>query len=168
MAGKLCLVVDSAYMPRSIVDTHRAFVIVYKGNAEVLHNYDTYFKTPTTEMVYPKPSIIRILKYVNLEYRDVPLTKNNIFKRDDFRCVYCGKSNTQDLTIDHVVPKSRGGRDKWDNVVTACKRCNNQKADLTLEEWGKEDPQPKRPHYLMMMKKTKGKIREEWKKYLFF
>lgn len=161
-----CLVLDSAYMPRSVISTQRAFIIKYKGNAEVVENYDTYFKTPTTDMVYPKPSVIRILRYINLEYRDVPLTKNNIFKRDDNRCVYCGEVDSRKLTIDHVHPKSKGGKDSWDNVVTACNKCNNEKADLTVDEWGREHPQPKRPHYLMLLRKVK-RIPENWKQYLF-
>lgn len=168
MAKKLCLVLDSSYMPRSIISSQRAFVVVYKGNAEVIHNYDTYFKTPNTEMVYPKPSIIRILHYINLEYRNVPLTSGNVFKRDDYRCVYCNENDRRVLTIDHVLPRSKGGLDRWDNVVTACSKCNNEKSNLTVEEWGKEHPQPKRPHYLMLMKKVRGTLPDEWKKYLFF
>jgi len=155
-------------MPRSITTTERGFVVVYKGNAEVIENYNEVFHTVSKTIAYHKPSIIKLTRYINLEYRDVPLTRNNIFKRDDYRCVYCGKSNTQDLTIDHVVPRSKGGRDKWDNVVTACAKCNNEKADLDVEEWGKEHPKPRRPHHLMMMKKSKGKIPDSWKKYLFF
>ena len=65
------------------------------------------------------------------------------------------------------MPKSKGGKDSWDNLVTACRRCNSEKADLSVEEWGRENPQPMRPHYLMLMKQT-NYIPEEWKPYLFF
>lgn len=165
---KLCLVVDSSYMPRSIIESSRAFIVVYKGNAEIVCRYPTYFTTPNTMTVYPKPSVIRILRYVNVEYRNVPLTKNNIFKRDDHRCVYCGKGDKRILTIDHVHPRSKGGKDSWDNVVTACNKCNNEKGNLSVEEWGKEFPNPKRPHYLMLLKKSPKKIPDDWKKFLFF
>ena len=167
MKKELCLVLDNSYMPRSIISSQRAFVIKYKGNAEIIENYPTYFSTPNTDMVYPKPCVIRILKYINLEYKNVPLTKNNVFKRDDNTCVYCGEKDIKKLTIDHVYPKSKGGKDSWDNVVTACNKCNNVKADLTIEEWGREHPNPKRPHYLMLLRNLK-KIPENWKKYLFF
>lgn len=154
-------------MPRSIVDSKRAFVVVYKGNAEIVHTHDTHFNTPNLEIVYPKPSVIRILRYVNLEYRNVPLTRNNILKRDNYHCVYCGNGDKRSLTIDHVVPKSKGGKDKWDNVVTACNSCNNEKADLTIEEWGVDDPNPRKPHFLVLMKHAPEKIPLEWRKYLF-
>jgi 5-methylcytosine-specific restriction endonuclease McrA len=162
-----CLVLDSSYLPRSITSTERAFVVVYKGNAEVIEHYDEVFHTVSKTVAYYKPSIIRINRFVNLEYREVPLTKNNIFKRDDYTCVYCGSQKEKLLTIDHVIPRSKGGNDKWDNVVTACNKCNNEKADLSVEEWGKPHPEPRRPHHLMILKKSKLKIPESWKQYLF-
>lgn len=155
-------------MPRSLIDVSRAFIVVYKGNGEIVSRYPEYFTTPNTLTVYPKPSIIRILRYVNIEYRNVPLTKNNIFKRDDYRCVYCGVNDKRKLTIDHVIPKCRNGNDTWDNVVVACNKCNNEKGNLTLEEWGKEDPNPRKPHFLMLLKKSPKRVPEEWKKFLFF
>ena len=164
----LCLVLDSAYMPRSILTTERGFTVVYKGNAEVVENYEEYFKTVNLDTTYKKPSIIKLNRYLNLEYKDVPLSKQNVFKRDEFKCVYCGKADIRLLTIDHVIPTSKGGKNKWDNVVTACKRCNNEKSDLDIEEWGRPNPKPFRPHYLMMIKKVKHKLPESWKKYLLF
>lgn len=164
---RICLVLDSSYMPRSITTSERAFVVVYKGNAEVIENYNDVFGTVDRSIAYYKPSIIKLTRYINLDYRDVPLSRTNVFRRDDYQCVYCGSTVLKKLTIDHVIPRSRGGKDKWDNVVTACSKCNNEKADLTVEEWGRPDPQPRRPHHLMMMKKSKGKIPESWKKYLF-
>lgn len=161
------LVVDSAYMPRSIIDVERAFVIYYKGNAEILQNYPTHFQTANKEVIYPKPSIIRVFRFVNVAYEKVPLTRKNVFRRDNHQCVYCGNDNKGSLTLDHVVPKSKGGKDKWDNLVTCCYRCNQEKADLSFEEWGKKHPNPKRPHYLMLIKQIHY-IPEEWKPYLFY
>jgi len=162
-----CLVLDSSYMPRSVISTERAFVINYKGNAEIIHNHPVYFQTVSKDLVYPKPSIIRVFRYVKLEYSKVPLTRTNIYKRDNFQCVYCQSQDRTTLTLDHVIPQSKGGRDSWDNLVTACRNCNGEKADLTLEEWGKENPNPKRPHFLMLMKNVK-RIPSEWKPYLFY
>jgi 5-methylcytosine-specific restriction endonuclease McrA len=79
--------------------------------------------------------------------------------------VYCGCENRKTLTLDHVIPQSKGGPNKWGNLVTACKKCNNEKADLTLKEYGKPIPKPQRPHYLMLLKKTTF-IPDEWKPYL--
>ncbi len=162
-----CLVLDTSYMPRSVISTERGFVIHFKNNAEVLHNHPVYFQTVNKSLAYPKPSIIRVFRYVRQEYTKVPLTRTNVYKRDQFTCVYCGNTNKAELTLDHVVPKSKGGKDSWNNLVTACKKCNGEKADLTLEEWGKENPQPKRPHFLMLLKNI-NYIPEEWKAYLFF
>jgi 5-methylcytosine-specific restriction endonuclease McrA len=162
---KKTLVLDSSYMPRSIISSNRAFVIVYKGNADVVANHDSYFKLVDEELKICKPSIIRIPKYVKSDKHKVPLTKANVFKRDGNTCVYCGEGKRKDLTIDHVVPKSKGGKDTWKNLVTACFKCNNKKASLSLKEFGAEIPQPKRPHYLMLLRQV-NHIYEEWKIYL--
>lgn len=164
---KQCLVLDSSYMPRSIVDTQRAFVIYYKGNAEIIENHSTHFRTVNKTVAYPKPSIIRVFTYISLEYNKVPLTRTNIYKRDGYKCVYCGNSTRKFLTLDHVIPKSKGGKDAWGNLVTACRTCNSEKADLTIEEWGKDNPSPKRPHFLMLLKNI-DYIPPEWKPYLFY
>lgn len=162
-----CLVLDSSYMPRSVTTSERGFVIWYKGNAEIVHNHDTYFKTVNKNVAYPKPSIIRVFRYVRKEYNKVPLTRRNIYKRDSYSCVYCNESSRKDLTLDHVIPRSKGGKDTWENLVTACNDCNSEKADLTLKEWGKDHPNPKRPHYLMLLK-TVNEIPKEWQPYLFY
>jgi len=159
------LVVDSSYVARSIISTERAFVISYKGNADIISEYPETFGVVNPNLEIFKPSIIRVFTYVKLNFQKVPLTRENVFKRDDYECVYCGDSHRRDLTIDHVVPQSKGGPNTWDNLVTACKRCNNEKADLTLKEYGKEIPKPQRPHYLMLLKKVHH-LPEEWKPYL--
>lgn len=164
---KKALVLDSSYMARSVITTERAFVITYKGNAVSIHNHPENFKLVDPNRVIKKPSIIRVFKYVNQPYRSVALSRENIYKRDNYECVYCGTNNKKLLTLDHVIPQSKGGPNTWNNLVTACKSCNGEKADLTLEEYGKKIPIPKRPHYLMLMKKL-DYIPEEWKPYIFF
>lgn len=158
------LVLDTAYMPRRVETTERAFVIKYKGNAEVVSEYDDYFKFVDKSLKIKKPSIIKVFTFININYNKVPLSRNNIFKRDGFECVYCGSK--KDLTLDHVLPKSKGGNDSWDNLVSCCKKCNNEKDDLLLEEWGKEIPKPLKPHALMLMQNLKN-IPEDWKPFLF-
>jgi hypothetical protein len=159
------LVVDSAFMPRSVISSERAFVIFYKGNAEVIDEHEESFGLVNKDLDIKKPSIIRVFKYVKKEYIKVPPTRDNIYKRDNYECVYC--SSTKNLTLDHVVPQSKGGKGGWENLVTACRACNGEKADLTLEEYGKEIPKPKRPHFLMLMKGMDN-IPESWEKFLFF
>ncbi len=160
------LVLDSSFIPRSIINTERAFVISYKGNADIIAEHPESFKLINPELDIKKPSIIRVFKYVNQPIHKVPLNRENVFRRDNYECVYCGDSTRKTLTLDHVIPQSKGGKDSWDNLVTACKRCNSEKSDLTLEEYGKEIPQPRRPHYLMLMRQTHY-IPKEWEYYLF-
>jgi 5-methylcytosine-specific restriction endonuclease McrA len=161
------LVIDSSFMARSIISTERAFVISYKGNAEVIAEHPETFGLVNPELKINKPSIIRVYKYVKQNIQKVPLTRENVYRRDNYECVYCGSSYLKSLTLDHVIPQSKGGANAWDNLVTACRTCNSEKADLTLEEYGKDIVEPKRPHYLMLMKQLTY-IPLEWEKFLFF
>lgn len=164
--SKKTLVIDTSYIARSIVTTERAFVISYKGNADIIEEYDESFKLVNPHLDIKKPSIIKVRSYVDAPFQKVALTRENVFRRDGYECVYCGSDNKRTLTIDHVVPQSKGGSNTWENLVTACKSCNHEKSDLTLKEFGKKIPQPKRPHYLMLVKQM-GEIPKEWKPYLF-
>jgi hypothetical protein len=161
---KKTLVVDSSFTAKAIIPTERAFVISYKGNAEVIAEHPESFGLVNPKLDIKKPSIIRVFKYVK-HHQNVPPTRENIYKRDNYECVYCGSN--KNLTLDHVIPQSKGGKDGWDNLVTACRLCNSEKADLTLEEYGKQIPEPKRPHYIMLMRQTED-IPIEWEKFLFF
>jgi len=161
------LVVDNTYTARSIITTERAFSILYKGNAELVKEHPVYFGLVNPDLKIKKPSVIRVKSYIKVNHNKVALNRENIYKRDNHECVYCGENNKKLLTLDHVVPKAKGGPNTWENLVTACKRCNGEKADLTLEEYGKDIPIPKRPHYLMLMKQL-NYIPEEWKFFLFF
>ena len=161
------LVVDSSFMARAIISTSRAFVVSYKGNAEIIAEHPETFGLVNPELEIFKPSIIRVFKYVKQNIQKVPLTRENVYRRDNYECVYCGNSHIKSLTLDHVIPQSKGGANSWDNLVTACRTCNGEKADLTLEEYGKEIVEPKRPHYLMLLKQL-DYIPKEWETFLFF
>ena len=171
-----CLVIDEAHIARSVISTERAFVISYKGNAEVIATHPESFGLVNPNLDIKKPSIIKVRQYVNIRQQKVPLNRDNIYKRDNYECVYCGCSKKRSLlTLDHVDPQAKGGGNSWDNLVTACFECNQEKADLTLEEYvekgmdeGRDIPfvDPKRPHYLMLMKQL-DYIPDEWKHYLF-
>lgn len=159
------LVVDSSFTARAIISSERAFVISYKGNAEVIFEHPESFGLVNPKLDIKKPSIIRVFKYVKQEYHKVPYSRENIYKRDNYECVYCGCSNIKTLTLDHVIPQSKGGKNTFENVVTACRKCNGEKADLSLEEYGKEIPQPQRPHYLMLLRSV-DHVPVEWEKFL--
>ena len=166
MTQKKTLVIDSSYMPRSIINSERAFVISYNGHAEIIYEHNESFGLVNPNLDIKKPSIIKVHKYVNQKFHKVPFSRENVFKRDNYECVYCGCSNRKTLTLDHVHPTSKGGQNTFENVVTACRSCNGEKADLTLQEWGKDIPEPRRPHFLMLLRGV-DHVPKEWEKFLF-
>ena len=137
------LVLDATFRPLDIINWHRAVVLDVFKSAEVLVYYDCCVKTVRQD--YPVPAVIRtefLMK--GTAKRNIPLTRRNVLKRDRNTCVYCG--SRQDLTLDHIIPLSKGGENSWENVVTACRRCNGRKGNRTLEQMGwKLKTAPKRP-----------------------
>ncbi len=126
------LVLNATYEPLCVVPGRRAVVLVLADKAvevaasgEVLHS---------AQREVHVPSVVRLTRFVRVPYRaTVPLTRKAVFARDGGRCVYCGAAAT---SLDHVVPKSRGGTHTWDNVVSACGRCNHVKADRAVADMG--------------------------------
>ena len=162
------LILNASYMPLSIINAERAFVLWYKDRVHIEKNYDEKFFN-TVQRKYPIPSIVRIKEFVNFRYDNVPFSKRNVMKRDGFECGYCGSK--KNLTIDHVIPTSKGGKNTWNNVITACAQCNSEKGDLIdpdIPDKFKTDLSLYRPHAFLMMKKSiVGDIPEDWKPYLF-
>ena len=125
------LVLNFDYTPLNVTTIKRGFVLVDKGKAEIIKSddespiYSGYKK-------YVRPLIIRLLKYIKHHTRTLRANRNRIYKRDNYQCVYCGSNKS--LTLDHVVPKSRGGKNEWTNLVTSCFKCNLKKSNRTPEE----------------------------------
>lgn len=158
------LVLNQDYSPLSVCSAERAFLLLYLQKAELVHD-DPETKMRSVDEDFPMPSVIRLQKYIFIPYKSVILTRQNIFKRDRQKCQYCGKG--KDLTIDHVLPKSRGGKSTWTNLVAACKKCNSLKGDKTPEE--AEMPlnaKPFKPSYIMFVRNFSGFTSSEWLKYL--
>jgi 5-methylcytosine-specific restriction endonuclease McrA len=122
------LVLNTTFLPINICSWKRAMILVFKGKAESIENSKKHVNSGK----YVLPLVIKLRGYIPLPYNGVVFTRKNIFLRDNYTCQYCKKSNN--LTIDHVIPTSRGGEDVWENVVTCCVRCNNKKGDKLLEE----------------------------------
>ncbi len=161
--GKV-LVLNQDYSALSICTGPKAFLLVYLNKAELLAESQER-DLRTVKEIYPMPIVIRLKRYIHIPYRGVVMTRQNIFKRDRNRCQYCGTH--EHLTLDHVVPKSRGGKTTWDNLATACKRCNSKKGDLTPEEANMPLSQrPFRPSFLMFIRDFSGLSPEEWQPYL--
>lgn len=159
------LVLNQDYRAISICNTRRAILLLWLHKAEMIEcRTDRLVRSPSTQM--PWPSIIRLKRYIRMPYRRIMLSRQNILRRDGGRCQYCG--SRERLTIDHVQPKSRGGKDTWENLVAACVPCNNRKgnrtpieANLTLQRT------PFRPSHVMFIRDYVGQVEDTWKPYLF-
>jgi 5-methylcytosine-specific restriction endonuclease McrA len=162
--GKKVLILNQDYSALTICSVQKAFILVFLNKAELVSQSETHHLR-TVSATFPLPSIIRLHKYVQLPYKGVVLSRQNVFKRDNNQCQYC--LSTEDLTLDHVIPKSKGGKSTWDNLVTACKRCNSKKGDFTPQDANmKLAQQPYKPSFIMFLRDFSGQIQEDWRPYL--
>ena len=126
------LVLNATYEPLGVVTERRALILVLNHRAVTVEDSETVLHYAGGEVTLP--SVIRLNKYVRIPYRHaVPLSRRAVFARDGGKCVYC---TAPAASIDHVMPRSRGGAHAWENVVSACHKCNHLKADRTLKEIG--------------------------------
>lgn len=130
------LLLNSTYEPLSIISWKDAIRLECLGKLEVLEVYnDEGITTPSGP--YPRPSVVRLFSRVSFSKKDLKFSKNNILLRDEYKCQYCGESGTRgSLTMDHVHPRSKGGKTNWKNIVAACKPCNSRKGSNTPPEVG--------------------------------
>ena len=132
------LVLNATYEPLCVVSGRRAVVLVLSARAVSLEASATVLHAERTAVAVP--AVVRLTRFVKVPYRAVvPITRKGVLARDGHRCVYCGAAAT---SLDHVVPRSRGGEHSWENVVAACSRCNHTKADRPLHEMGWRMPRP--------------------------
>jgi 5-methylcytosine-specific restriction endonuclease McrA len=158
------LVLNASYEPLNITSWRRAVVLLLKGKAEQLEHNGKYIYES-----FPLPSVIRLRQYVRVPYTEIALTRKNLLHRDGHMCQYCGYTG-DDLTLDHVVPRSRGGQDTWENIVVACVRCNVRKGSRTPREASMLILKPPhKPHsslYFEVSKYIKSGLNQEWRKYV--
>lgn len=131
--SKQVLVLNASYEPLSLVSVRRAVVLLLREKAELLEATEQMLRSSSRTVAVPL--VIRLVHYVRLPHRKVPATRAAVMLRDAFTCQYCGETPGRHLlTVDHVLPRSRGGSHDWTNLVTACTRCNQKKGSLTPEE----------------------------------
>ena len=157
------LVLNATYEPLCVVSARRAVVLVLTGKAVAVESADEELHSERLAMRVPL--VVRLARYVRVPYRGaVPLTRRAVFARDGGRCVYCHAPAT---SIDHVMPRSRGGRHVWENVVSCCRRCNHTKADRVISELGWRMPrQPVAPTGLAWRVLGTGRMDPLWRQYL--
>lgn len=133
MVNAPVLVLNQNYEPLNVSRVRRAVVLIMRGKAEMLE--DGTGVIHTSRDTIQRPSVIRLVYLVKRPRPERKLTRHEVFMRDKYTCQYCGVE-TRDLTLDHVLPRHRGGRHVWENVASACRRCNSRKAGRTPQEAG--------------------------------
>ena len=130
---KRVLVLNLDHYPVAVVSVQKAMVLLLLEKAQLLSAYEL-LEIRTISRTFAYPAVIRLAHYKHIPYKGVLLNRANLFRRDRGECQYCG--STRQLTIDHVIARSKGGKTSWTNLVTACNRCNVLKGDKTPEQVG--------------------------------
>jgi 5-methylcytosine-specific restriction endonuclease McrA len=169
--GRRVLLLNASFEPLSLVTAPKALALVWRRVAETLE-IDRGVRIRSPRFVFDAPSVIRLTQYIDVRSRQNRVTnRHRIFARDRHRCQYCGRRGTAfDLTLDHLLPKSRGGRTLAENLVTACQVCNNRKGDRTPEEARMPlITNPAALYYGLERAawRDAARSRPEWRKYLF-
>lgn len=152
-----CILLNADYTFLNVVSWKRALKMVFKEKVEVLQHSEKTIRCG--DSCIPLPTVMKLVKFIRTIYRNrVPFTKKNIMVRDRYECAYCGSK--RELTIDHIIPSSRGGKTNFDNCITACRPCNNAKGSRTPNEAGmymkRQAYQPTISEFLMIKMKQLG------------
>lgn len=164
------LVLNATFEPINVTAVRRALVLLLKGvaQAEELNSSEVHSSSSALKV----PSVIRLLAYRHIPQQTRALSRKNILLRDHNTCQFCGRVfPASELTLDHVLPRSRGGRSSWENLVASCYACNNRKGDRTPEEAGlhlSRRPRPFTLHTSRQLMRLIGHKDEKWRKYLFY
>ncbi len=164
------LVLNASYEPINITPVRRAVVLIFKGVATTEEEDGSYLHS--CRAMLRVPSVIRLREFRHILRQTRALSRKNILLRDRYSCQFCGRAfPAAELTLDHVIPRSRGGKTDWDNLVACCQSCNNHKGDRLPEEAGLKllrAPRPFTLHTSRQLMRLMGKSDERWRKYLFY
>jgi 5-methylcytosine-specific restriction endonuclease McrA len=159
------LILNQNYEPLAICSARKAVVLMYTGKVEMVEPSPFVVRSVSTTRTLP--SIVRLSRLIHVPRKRILLSRNNILKRDNHRCQYCGTDRSP-FTVDHVVPRDRGGQDTWENLVCACADCNSRKSNRTPQEAGMKLLRvPRKPGYLFFMQHVVRVTDDRWKPYLF-
>ena len=158
------LVLNATYEPLNICTVRRACVLLLKEKAEIVETIDRPIRSASA--TFPHPAVIRLVTYVRgPRFYARKITRRAVFARDGFRCQYCGGSGR--LTVDHVIPRSRGGGSSWDNMVASCAPCNLRKADRLPHEAGMQPrTRPRPPAPALFITLAAPELHPAWELYL--
>jgi 5-methylcytosine-specific restriction endonuclease McrA len=161
------LKLDSAFRPLEVIDAIEALVMCIVGKALAVETYEQKLSSPS--VTFSLPAVIVLKTVVKFRLTTVTCNRINIIWRDKNQCQYCANHFlTDQLTMDHVLPKSRGGKNTWENLVAACKRCNQKKGSRTKKESGMYPlKKPFRPKASILRTIGKNQVSDLWKNYLW-
>ncbi len=163
------LVLNATYEPLNVVSIRRAVLLLLKEKAEIVEAAEAWLHAE--RLALPMPLVIRLVYYVRIpRHFSLPLSRRTVLARDQYTCQYCQvQPGRAHLTIDHVIPRSRGGETRWENIVTACEVCNRRKGDRTPAEARMPLRRPpRRPRYLAFTLLEGARAPQEWSKYMYF
>ncbi|MFZ7112754.1 MAG: HNH endonuclease [Desulfatiglandales bacterium] len=164
------LLLNITYEPLKIINWRKAVTMLCLGKVEVIEEYDHEIRS--VSFAVKLPSVVRLLKLIKRPKNPIKFSRQNIYARDRFKCQYCGGSfSSEELTYDHVFPKSRGGRTEWENIVTCCVECNRIKGGRTPEEAAMTlIRKPARPSWIPALRITIGfqRVPESWRDYIYW
>jgi 5-methylcytosine-specific restriction endonuclease McrA len=167
---KPVLVLNASYEPINICAARRALVLVLKGVARA--EEESVNSIRSSRAAVRLPSVIRLLEYRRIPHQTRALSRKNILMRDRYTCQYCLRIlPSAELTLDHVIPRSRAGESTWENLVACCHQCNNRKGNRTPEEAGLKlarQPRPFSLHTSRHLMRMLGNGEAQWRKYLFY
>jgi len=168
MSKTKTLKLDSSYRPIGVIDSIEALVLCLCDKAIAVEEYCKTIRSAT--MVFQLPAVIVLKRIVKHRFTEAAARKKNIFWRDKNTCQYCGNVfGINDLTVDHIIPKSRGGQNTWHNLTTCCAKCNQKKADRTPEEAGmKLLNKPHKPKSFILRQLNNEQISDLWSNYLWY
>ncbi len=164
------LLLNQGYEPIKIISWQRAMTLVTLDKVDVVEEYETQIRA--SSMIVQVPAVVRLRKAYRRHAKPVKFSRVNIYARDGYRCQYCAaKCGIDQLTYDHVIPRSRGGRTTWDNIVSCCYLCNAKKANRTPSEAGmKLLSVPGRPSWIpsVQIRVSTKSIPDAWRDYVYW
>ena len=164
------LLLNISYEPLKVINWKKAITMLFLGKVEVIEEYSR--EIHSVSFAIKLPSVVRLLKMVKRNKSPVKFSRQNIYARDRYKCQYCGNRHySEDLTYDHIVPKSYGGKTIWENIVTCCMKCNRKKGGRTPNEASmKLIRKPTRPTWVPAIRITVGfkEVPQSWRDYLYW
>lgn len=164
------LLLSVGFEPIATISWERAITLLFQNKVEVISEYEDK-ELRSVSVVFKMPAVVRLIHSLKRKKRAVKFSRQNVLARDRWKCQFCGKkAPIKDLTYDHVIPRAKGGKTCWENIVTACYDCNHKKADKTLGQAGMSlKKKPIRPTWVPIFTiQLSGSVPEQWRDYLYW